>query len=174
MPEKSERLANLSHTALRSFYSQLCRLVEEENQALYRLEENLKQQYSCLMQNDFPRFLQVLEEQRALVWEMSQKEQLRMESLKKYLPNPEEHSLSQIITWAPEEYRDPLMRLKREFEQRMNEIRVMQERNRILIQKSLELVQKQIHAIRTLIQDDAYDENGELKSNDISIINTQV
>jgi len=156
-----------------NIYKKLENILRAENSSLIGLKENLENQYKVLMDQKLSDFLKVLEEQKILVWESKQKEKIRRQELKEFLPNFESISLKQMINDAPEQYKNNLDRLKNEFDQYVKKIKVLKSRNQMLIQKSFEMIQEQITYLRNFEQK-GYDASGKTEDNNLSIINRQI
>lgn len=148
-------------------------IIKAENKSLKLLYENLNRQYEVLLNQKLTNFFEVLEEQRALVWEMQQKETIRQEELQKYLPDLEKISLKEIIHFSPEKYKQELEDQKYEFDLHVEKIETMKNRNQILIQKSLELIQQQLTHFRFFDQK-SYDANGKIDKREVNLICKQV
>jgi hypothetical protein len=156
-----------------SLFSTLLEIVKAENKSLNLLSVNLKQQYDVLLNQQLANFFDVIEEQRALVWEMQQKEKMRQEELQKYLPDMENISLSEMIRIAPENYKAELEIQKNEFDLLVKDIENKKSRNQVLIQKSLELIQQHMSHFRKYEQK-GYDATGKINKNDVNLISKQV
>lgn len=156
-----------------TFFSTLVDIVKAENRSLKLLSVNLKKQYDVLLNQQLSNFYEVLEEQRALVWEMQQKEKIRQEELEKYLPDIENISLKKIIQNAPKKYKSKLEINKKEFDLLIEEIENMKSRNQLLIQKSLELIQQHMSQFRGFEQK-SYDASGKINKNSINLLSKQV
>jgi hypothetical protein len=154
-------------------YKKLEKILRDENSSLNGLKENLENQYQVLLDQKLSDFLKVLEEQKILVWESREKEKMRRQELEKFLPNFENISLKQMIHDAPVQYKNKLDRLKIEFDQHVEKIKVMKSRNQRLIQKSLEMIQEQITYLRNF-ERKGYDACGKTEGNNVSIINRQM
>ena len=156
-----------------TLFSTLLEIVKAENKSLKLLLENLKKQYDVLLNQQLTNFFNVLEEQRALVWEMQQKEKMRQEELQKYLPDLENISLTEIIKITPDNYKTELEVEKNKFDLQVNDIENMKSCNQILIQKSLEMIQQHMSHFRGFEQK-GYDATGKINKNDINLISKQV
>ena len=156
-----------------SFYEKLIEILTAENASLFQLQKNLEEQYKVLLENRLSDFLRVLEEQKILVWETRQKEEIRKQELGSFIAHVEEFSLKEIIQFSPEKFQQQLQSLKQQFDQRIENIEAMKERNQILIQKSLEVVQQQIQFLCSFGQR-GYNAAGKRDENDLSIFNRRV
>jgi len=153
-----------------SFYRMMIEMMSTENSSLLQLQKNLEGQYQVLLDNRLSDFMRVLEEQKVLVWEINQKEEIRKQELNSFLTNVEEISLQEIIQAAPEQFQDDLYNLKTQFDQCIRTINEMRERNHILIQKSLEMVHQQIQFLCSFGRP-GYTASGKREENDLSIFN---
>jgi hypothetical protein len=164
---------NLESKHSETLFLTLLEILKAENKSLKLLSANLKKQYDVLLKQQLANFFDVLEEQRALVWEMQQKEKMRQEELQKYLPEMENISLNEVIKIAPENYKAELEVEKNKFDLHVNDIENMKSCNQILIQKSLEMIQQHMSHFRGFEQK-GYDATGKINKNDINIISKQV
>lgn len=156
-----------------SFYKMLIDLLSEEKESLSSLRLNLKKQYETLLENRLNDFWQILEEQKALVWEANQKDVLREKTLKEKFFDFKEYSLSDLIHIAPSPYKNKLEALKTDFDGLIEKIEKLRNRNQLMIGKSLEFVQNQMQFFYDLNRTN-YSPAGKIESNNFSIFNRQV
>lgn len=155
------------------FYQTLTRVIREENDSLIGLEENLDQQYNVLIEQKLPEFLQVLKEQRNLLVQSFRDERLRNGTIQSFIPDMKNQSLHELIDSSPETHKETLSELKIQFDKQVDRITRKRDRNKSLIQKSLDVLQSQIQHLRSLHQS-GYDASGNHESKDFSVINRQV
>lgn len=155
------------------FYSTLVQVISSENDSLLKLSNNLDNQYNVLINQKLTDFIQILKQQKNLIAETQQSEKQKFDEIKSFLPGSNDMSLQDLIVGSPEEFKDTLSDLKRNFDLNLKKIESKKNRNKLLIQKSLDLIQNQIKYLRDLTHP-GYDSKGNREGKDLSYINKQV
>ena len=154
-------------------YRTLSAILTEENDSLVKLEENLDEQYQVLINQKLAEFLRVLKEQKSIIAKTHERDEMLFEEIKDYLPDSEDSSIGTLINASPDNVKVELTQLKAKFDRRVEQIQSKKDRNRVLIEKSLDMLQTQIQYLRDITQP-GYDASGKQQSNDFPLINRQV
>ena len=154
-------------------FAGLIRILREQNEALEKLRQNLRQQYRNLLDANLKDFVATLEQQQALIWEVEQWDSLRADLLERNFPGESPLTLTELAAKAPPGYRDRLEDLKRQFGEKIADVRRLRETNLTLIRKSLETVDLQIQGVEALLRI-GYDEKGKSDRPELSAINRRV
>ena len=155
------------------FYSTLVQIITSENDSLQKLLNNLDNQYNVLINQKLTDFIQIMKHQRKLITETQQNENQKYEKLNHFLPGSTDFSMQDLILGSPLKYRNRLLELKGNFDSNIEKIETKKNRNKHLIQKSLDMIQSQIKYLRDLTHP-GYDANGHREGKDLSYINKQV
>ncbi len=155
------------------FFQRLLNTLQEQNSALLRLKANLQAQYELLLSGRMKNFLPLLEEQQALLWEVEGCEEVRKHLVAEQGPGQADLTLNELTALAPAGVAEDLRRLQKELQDRVFDIQQFRERNRHLIQKSLELIHREIAAIEQLVRI-GYDESGKAEQPKASTINRRI
>ena len=155
------------------FYITLVHVISSENESLQKFVNNLDSQYHVLINQKLIDFVSVLKDQKKLLAESQESEKQKYQEIQTFLPGPDKHSLHELIMASPPDYRDKLIELKENFNISVEKIQKKRDRNKLLIQKSLDMIQSQIKYLQDMIQP-GYDANGNREATNISYINKQI
>jgi hypothetical protein len=167
----SDRENQLTHPE--EFYRTLSAILTEENDSLVKLEENLDEQYQVLINQKLVEFLRVLKEQKGIIAKTHERDEMLFEEIRHYLPDLEDSSIGILINSSPDNVKIELTQLKAKFDRRVEQIQSKKDRNRVLIEKSLDMLQTQIQYLRDITQP-GYDASGKQQSSEFPLINRQV
>lgn len=155
------------------FYRTLVQVLSSENESLQKFVNNLDSQYHVLINQKLTDFVSILKDQKRLLAESQEAEKQKYQKIKTFLPGSNKYSLHELIMASPPDYRDKLIELKENFDFSLEKIQKKRDRNKLLIQKSLDMIQSQIKYLRIMTQP-GYDANGNREATDISYINKQI
>ncbi len=155
------------------FYITLVQVISSENESLQKFVNNLDSQYHVLINQKLIDFVSVLKDQKKLLAESKESEKEKYQEIQTFLPGPGKHSLHELIMASPLDYRNKLIELKENFDTNVEKIQKKRDRNKLLIQKSLDMIQSQIKYLQDMTQP-GYDANGNRESTNISYINKQI